>query len=84
MGVPHEAEMSRRRVIFSGQGWGEFPESQGGRIVAAVTSPQPDTVISAAGRIRVHRLPKVDAWPDKQRTNVSGRLDVRPIGRVRT
>ena len=77
--------MSRRRyrTIMSGQGWVELPQQQAERLAAAVLSPQRESVLSAEGRVRVHRLPHVEAWGDRKRTNVSGKLDVKPVGAVR-
>lgn len=77
--------MSRKRFrpIASGQGWVESSRGQLDAIRTALTSPQPESVIAAEGSIRVRRLPHVEAWGDQKRTNVSGKLDVKPIGRVK-
>lgn len=75
--------MSRRRKLVSGQGWIEAPAGQLRALASALTSDQPEGVVAAEGRVRVHRLPHVAAWGDRKRTNVSGKLDVKPIGRVR-
>lgn len=74
--------MKRRRLI-SGQGWVEAPKGQLDAIRSALTSGQAESVIAAEGKIRVHRLPHVEAWGDRKRTNVSGKLDVKPVGAVR-
>lgn len=77
--------MSRRRYrpVARGQGWVEAPARELRTIATAVTSAQPESVVGIEGRVRVHRLPHVEAWGDRKRTNVSGKLDVKPIGRVR-
>lgn len=77
--------MSRRRYrsIASGQGWISAPSRELRTIGAAVTSDQPESVVGIEGRVRVHRLPHVEAWGDQKRTNVSGKLAVTPAGVVR-
>lgn len=77
--------MSRKRLrrLFSGRGWIEAPARDLRSLAESVTSDQPESIIAAEGRVRVHRLPHVEAWGDRKRTNVSGKLDVKPIGRVR-
>lgn len=75
--------MSRRRKLVSGQGWIEAPVGQLQALASALTSDQPESVVSAEGRVRVHSLPHVEAWGDRKRTNVSGKLDVKPVGAVR-
>lgn len=76
--------MSRRRyrTLLHGQGWVELPHAQAERIAAAIVSSQSETIVSAEGRVRVHRLPRHEPWPEVERTNVSGKLDVRPVGTV--
>lgn len=78
--------MSRRRYrpIASGQGWIEAPSRELRTIAAAATSDQPESVVSIEGRVRVHRLPHVEAWGDRKRTNVSGKVSVTPAGVVRS
>lgn len=76
--------MKRRRRIASGQGWLALPEGLGQRLLATITAHQPETILIGEGSIRVHRLPHVEAWGDRKRTNVSGKLAVKPIGVART
>lgn len=76
--------MSRRRyrTIASGQGWISAPSRELRTIAAAVTSPQPESVVGIEGKVRVHRLPHVEAWGDRERTNVSGKVNITPAGVV--
>lgn len=76
--------MSRKRFrrLVSGQGWIEAPSRELHTIAAAVTSDQPESVIGIEGRVRVHRLPHVEAWGDRKRTNASGKVNIIPAGAV--
>lgn len=73
----------RRRQIASGQGWISASPSDLRSVLGALTSDQPETVVSGEGKVRVHKLPPFPPRPEVQRTNASGKLDVRPMGRVK-
>lgn len=76
--------MSRKlRRLFSGQGWIEAPSRQLRTLRDAIVSDHSENVVAAEGRIRVHRLPPFPPKPEVVRTNVSGKLDVKPVGAVR-
>lgn len=74
--------MKRRRVLRA-QGWLEAGPGQLRALVDALVSDQPETVIAAEGSVRIHRLPAFPPGPEIQRTNVSGGVEVRPVGAVR-
>lgn len=71
------------RRLFGGQGW---VEAQPGRLAAirdAIVSDTPETVIGLDGRVRVHRLEPFPPKPEVERVNLSGEMDVTPVGAVR-
>ena len=75
--------MKRQRRIASGQGWLTLPHGLGQRLLASITSDQPETILGGAGLVRIHRLPPFPPKPEVERTNVSGEVSVAPVGAVR-
>jgi len=72
-----------RRTIIRAQGWLEASPSHLRALRDAIVSDQPEGVVAAEGSVRVHRLEPFPPKPEVERTNVSGELDVKPVGAVR-
>lgn len=75
---------TRLRRLFSGQGWIESSPGHLRTLRDAIVSDTPETVVSAEGRVRVHKLPPFPPKPEVERVNVSGKFDVKPVGAVRS
>lgn len=71
------------RRILHGQGWIESGPGHLGALRDALVSDQPESVIAAEGKVRVHKLEPFPPKPEVERTNVSGVMDVVPLGSVK-
>lgn len=73
----------RQRPILHGQGWVESTPGQLRALRDAIVSPQTETVIAGEGKVRVHKLEPFPPKPEVERTNLSGELEIKPVGAVR-
>ena len=51
--------------------------------MAGLLSDQPENTISVEGNVRVHKLEPFPPKPEVERTNLSGELEIKPVGAVR-
>lgn len=75
--------MKRQRRIASGQGWLALPEGLGRRLLAGLLSDQPENTITLEGEVKVRKLEPFPPKPEVERTNLSGELEIKPVGAVR-